>query len=736
MTIPIHSTSIPHASAVPSAPRARGRRLAARGGAAALLPVAALALFAACTPAEFSGDTQGVTGGAGAGSGSGSTGGGGGSGSGVSKAESVAAFEQTVYPLTQQFCVGCHAGSGPGFPSIASSNSTAAHDATVDTQKVNFANPGNSRLVQRLAADFHHCWSGDCIADAALMSAAITQWATLINYGSGGTQAAGSIQSDSLSFADGVEDQGQARVENGLIGKWEFKEGQGNLVNDTSGVAPALPLTLAGNYRWMSNYGVEFTQAKAQSASGAATQKLYDRIADPMQGSQQYALETWVIPANTTQEGPARIVNYSNGSAANFMLGQVMYYYNYRNRAAVNGNQSNGTPGLQTYDEDLQDTLQHVVLTYDMFRGRRIYVNGVFTGDVDELGGGPLSNWDPNQLLILANTRFNERPWAGRMQLAAIYERVLTDAEIRTNFLAGIGRRFLMTFNLSQWAAGTTLRFVVREFDDYSYLFCEPTIATSNPSGFRISNIRIAVNGQISVSGQAFTHVDQPITQSGQRLSELCSIIPKGPLGVAGDTIALDFEFLGSFTNPIVENSPPAPPPVDDTELRPERGMRDFDRLNASFAVLTGVDPAAVPAVATAFGNLSQQLPATTDLRSFLATHQVGISNLSIEYCDALIETPALRSSLFGSFDFDATATDFSVPANRDALVVPLVNRMVGTNLSDQPTQPEISAVLDSLIMTLAAGCTNGTTCDSARTKTIGKAVCDAVLSSAAVSVH
>jgi hypothetical protein len=724
---------IPRASDAPSTPSRSSR--ARRSGAAWLAP-AFLALFAACTPAEFSGDTEGVTGGSGTGGGTGTGGGGGSGGSGASQAESIAAFEQTAYPLLTQYCVACHAGSGPGFPSISSSNSTVAHGAVVDTQKVNFGNPGNSRLVQRLVADFHHCWSGDCNADGAMMAAAISQWATLINYGSGGQQSNGAIQSETLTFADGVEDQGQARVENGVIAKWEFKEGSGSVANDTSGVAPAIPLFASGDFRWMSNYGLDFTRGKAESPNAAMTRKLYDRIANPASGSQQFSLEAWVIPANTTQEGPARIATYSNGGAANFMLGQVMYYYNVRTRAAVEGNQSNGTPGLQTYDEDLQDTLQHVVVTYDVFRGRRIYVNGVFTDDVDEQGGGPLSNWDPNQVLTLANSRFGDRPWQGRVQLAAIYERALTDAEIQTNFLAGIGRRFLMTFDLSQYAPGTSLRFVVREFDDYSYLFCEPTLTTTNPSGFRISNIRIAINGQISVSGQAFTHVDQPITQSQMRLSELCSIIPKGPQGVAGDSIALDFEFLGSYTNPIVENNPPAPPPVDDTELRPTLGLRDFDRINATFAALTGVNPVTTPSVAAAFTALQQQLPSANDLRTFLATHQVGISNLSIEYCDALVDTPALRSGVFGSFNFDAAQTDFSQQTTRDALTVPLVSRLYGTNLSEQPSHAEVAGTLDSLVLTLAAPCTNGTTCDAARTQTIGKAVCDAVLTSAAVSIH
>ena len=42
-------------------------------------------------------------------------------------------------------------------------------------------------------------------------------------------------------------------------------------------------------------------------------------------------------------------------------------------------------------DEDAQAALQHVVMTYSPVEGRRIYVNGVYTGDVDAQGGGSRS---------------------------------------------------------------------------------------------------------------------------------------------------------------------------------------------------------------------------------------------------------------------------------------------------------------------------------------------------------
>ena len=45
-------------------------------------------------------------------------------------------------------------------------------------------------------------------------------------------------------------------------------------------------------------------------------------------------------------------------------------------------------------DEDLQATLQHVVMTYDPINGRQIYVNGTFTDDIDTAVGGTLADWE------------------------------------------------------------------------------------------------------------------------------------------------------------------------------------------------------------------------------------------------------------------------------------------------------------------------------------------------------
>ncbi len=52
-------------------------------------------------------------------------------------------------------------------------------------------------------------------------------------------------------------------------------------------------------------------------------------------------------------------------------------------------------PGLFAPDlREGSDRLQHVVMTFDQFRGRRIYVNGRWTDDLDESDAGRLWTWE------------------------------------------------------------------------------------------------------------------------------------------------------------------------------------------------------------------------------------------------------------------------------------------------------------------------------------------------------
>jgi len=96
---------------------------------------------------------------------------------------SLEAFQQTVYPLVREVtCAGCH--STVAAPFFASDDPKAAHEAIIVSSKVDFKNPESSRLVQRLAADSHNCWTQDCQADSVKMLNAIKEWVKLMQFSS------------------------------------------------------------------------------------------------------------------------------------------------------------------------------------------------------------------------------------------------------------------------------------------------------------------------------------------------------------------------------------------------------------------------------------------------------------------------------------------------------------------------------------------------------------------------
>jgi hypothetical protein len=90
------------------------------------------------------------------------------------------------------------------------------------------------------------------------------------------------------------------------IALWEFKTGEGPTAYDTSGVDPAIDLSLSGDVDWFGGWGITINDGKAQGTT-AASKKLHDLI----KATGEYAIEAWVVPANVTQE-MARIVSYRN----------------------------------------------------------------------------------------------------------------------------------------------------------------------------------------------------------------------------------------------------------------------------------------------------------------------------------------------------------------------------------------------------------------------------------------
>ncbi|NBC21924.1 MAG: SDR family oxidoreductase, partial [Gammaproteobacteria bacterium] len=648
-------------------------------------------------------------------------------------------FEASVYPLLRNFCVDCHtdAAAVPQSPYFASEDLMTAYEAA--QPKMDLDNPANSRFVVRLGEEFHNCWSGSCVSDAQDMEDAIQALSDATPV----TEVDPSlVTSMALSLPDGIVSSAGGRHETNVIALYEFKTGSGSQAFDTSGVEPSMNMTLSGDYEWVGGWGVSFTEGKAQ-ASTTSSAKLYDLIT----ATGEFSIEAWVAPANVVQDGPARIVTYSGGSMSrNFMLGQTLYQYDALLRH--DETDQNGEPRLSTNpdDEDLQATLQHVVMTYDPVNGRRVFVNGQFTEDLDPVPTGLLNEWDNTFAFAVGSEVDNENRWEGTVRLLAVHNRVLTEEQILQNFEVGVGEKYYLLFNVSDHVNidDAYVVFEVSQFDSYSYLFDEPFFiildSSATPGSIQLAGMRIGLNGREVAISQAFRNLDVTVTDAdyepgaGQVLSTLGTIVPleQGP---AVDEFFLTFERLGDATNVVVEPTPvapPAPADVPPAERTPPHGIRDFAEVNATMAKLTGV-PASNAEVSETYNLVYQAMPVQPNLGGFISSQQMGITQLAIKYCSVLVEDTSLRAQFWPAFTAWSAQPGTAFGGDRSAVIDPIIDNTVGRGIATQPDEADLYAEIDALIDRLAV-CNNS--CPSDRTENIMKASCAAALGSAAMLVQ
>lgn len=651
-------------------------------------------------------------------------------------------FAATVYPLLTQYCSDCHR-QGAALnqqPYIASSDVDVAYDGA--RSRIRLDSPGDSRLVQRLALEGHNCWSGSCANDAAAMQSAIEDFVGRLSEVEINPDL---VLSKALALGDGIVASSSGRVESDVIAKYEFKTREGSTAFDTSGVEPAADLQLFGDVEWMASWGLRIEDGKAQ-ASTATSRKFFDLITS----TGEYSVEAWVIPDNVTQE-EARIVSYSGSTQVrNFTLGQTLYNYDFFNRSSVTD--GNGTPALSTADaaERLQASLQHVVVTFDAVEGRRIYVNGEYTGDADPEGPGNLNEWDSSYALVVGNEVSSDRLWRGAMRFLAIHNRALTPEAIAANFEAGVGEKYYLLFNISHLIdmAEAYLVFQVQVFDDYSYLFSEPFFASLSDDPVPtvpVEGIRIGINGREAIVGQVFAALDTEINAADyvdgkQDLSSQGAVIglEQGP---EIDTFFLTFDQLGEHQFVRVEAEPPTPPPAADIPDQARLGIKTFAAINQSLAAITGVSPT-VPGVRDTYEKVEQQLPTLAQMEGFLAAQQMGITQLAVSYCNALVgDSPsgsAARDAFFGSFNFSAPVSSAFNSSGRSQVINPLLEHLVaaeveGESLDSQPNPAALRGELNNLIDTMTA-C--GGSCPAGRTYTVVKATCAAALGSAVMLIQ
>lgn len=220
------------------------------------------------------------------------------------------------------------------------------------------------------------------------------------------------------------------RLADGQRVLYTLGNGQGTAVSDISFVAPALPLQIssAAAVTWLDG-GLAVKQPATIASAGPAA-----KINDACREANAITVEVWLKPANTTQDGPARIVTISDGlDNRNVTLAQDGGRYQARLRTTVTS--LNGLPALQTANGAASTTRTHLVFTRSTNGSARIYLNGAeaASGSI----GGNLSNWAADYPLLLANEAGGERPWLGELYLTAVYCRALSAAEVTQNYQAG-----------------------------------------------------------------------------------------------------------------------------------------------------------------------------------------------------------------------------------------------------------------------------------------------------------
>ncbi len=217
-----------------------------------------------------------------------------------------------------------------------------------------------------------------------------------------------------------------SRVTEGLTSLYEFRDGSGSAVRDTSGLGGPLNLTIddPSKVTWVP--GALRLHAATRVSSPSNAQKL---IA-PSRQSGGVTVEAWVKPSNANQGGPARIVSVSaNSDTRNVELNQEGSSFQGRLRAGTGGTSSVSASGVAP-------ALQHVVFVREPAGSTRLYVNGVSAAT--GTSPGSLSTWDPSMRLVLGNVAGSTpRPWLGELHLVATYDRALTSAEVTQNFAVG-----------------------------------------------------------------------------------------------------------------------------------------------------------------------------------------------------------------------------------------------------------------------------------------------------------
>lgn len=661
-------------------------------------------------------------------------------------------YAATIWPLVRDAgganCMSCHAEDTAERqqPYFASRNQDTAYRAARTLIDLNDGSA--SRFIQRMRED-HNTWS-DPAGSLDPRAYSIQEMTRVVNAFVGDIEPEAVdpalVVSDATSLPNGVVASAGGRIESDVIALYQFKQGAGSVAFDTSGVDPSLNLNLGAGVEWVGSWGISIADNGKAQGDTTSSKKLNDLI----RLTGEYSIETWVIPANVTQE-EKRIVTYSGGTETrNFALNQTIYDYDFLARSE--NTDADGQPLLNTpsAEEILQSTLQHVVATFDPTEGRKIYVNGELSAqDNDASLVGSIANWNDTFVLAVGNEVDNANGWNGTVRLLAIHNRVLEPEQVIANFDAGVGQKYFLLFGVSELVGmpEAYVVFSVEVYDNYSYLFASPFFISLDsdavPSGdINIRGMRIGINGKESAVSQAFANIDVTINAENYNAATgvPLSTNPTGTLialedGQESDLFFLSFDAVGDrvFERPGDPDGIPSAPVAAATQ--PDIGVRLFDEIFQNMSAITTVPAATI--YDYYLSEIRRSLPGASSADGFLASQQAAVTQLSLAYCTELISNTSLRGAYFGDFGTLSTA------AERNALIDPLLAKMLISDdggLTAHPDADSIRLRLDNDVSTPGNGVTGPPEVFpgllqrmSGDATTKATAVCTSVLASAAM---
>ena len=179
---------------------------------------------------------------------------------------------------------------------------------------------------------------------------------------------------------------------------------------------------------------------------------------------------------------------------------------------------------------------------------------------------------------------------------------------------------------------------------------------------------------------------------------------------------------------PIVDD--PSPPPIVVQSAEIDVGVKNFEQINETMSVLTGVD-AGTNAVQNVYNDLEVQLPTDNSIKSFLSANQVAITKLAAEYCHALVESGNLRGTVWPGFNFGSSPNNvLSNNTQKIQFIDQTLNKFWGMNVGGDRTSSQLELL--SLMNDLLQGENLG---NAGTTRTTAKGICTAALSSAQVTL-